>query len=168
MLVRIVLGFRIAGFSEGLVWRWEFAHVVQGFQYVLHLCASLRLQTMAPVKLLVGYKCRLFGSSRNSLGLGEYGCDHRDGHNTNSIPPGTPVEGEVNVVAAGPSVVHVTVISSDDDKSSPTLPIGIEGLTPAISICIEGNSNVCVSSTMPKKRKVDSGRCSRYDSNQQF
>jgi hypothetical protein len=47
---------------------------------------------MAPVKLPVGYKCRLFGSSRNSLGLGEYGCDN-DGRSANSIPPGTPAEG---------------------------------------------------------------------------
>jgi hypothetical protein len=45
---------------------------------------------MAPVKLPVEYKCRLFGSSRNSLGLGEYGCDHSDWRSANSIPLGTP------------------------------------------------------------------------------
>jgi hypothetical protein len=123
---------------------------------------------MVPVKLPVGYKCRLFGSSRNSLGLGEYGCDYNDGRSTNSIPPGTPIEGEVNAMAAGPSAVHVTVISSNEDKSTPTLLIGIEGSIPALSICIQGDSSVCTSSTMPKKKKVDSGRCSRYDSNRQF
>jgi hypothetical protein len=122
---------------------------------------------MAPVKLPVGYKFRLFGSSRNSLGLGEYGCDN-DGRSTNSIPPGTPAEGEVNVVAAVPSAVHVTMISSDEDKSTPAVLIGIEGSTPALPICIEGDSSVCASSTAPKRRKVDSGRCSRYDSNRQF
>jgi hypothetical protein len=36
---------------------------------VLQLYANLRLQAMEPVKLLVGYKYRLIGSSRNSLGL---------------------------------------------------------------------------------------------------
>jgi hypothetical protein len=120
---------------------------------------------MAPVKLPVNYKCRLFGSSRNSLGLGEYGCDYNDGRSANSIPPGTPIEGEVNVVATGPSAVHVTVISSDEDKSTPALLIGIEGSTPTLPICIEGDSSVCASSTVPKKRKVDYGRCLRYDSN---
>jgi hypothetical protein len=150
------------------VWGWGFAHVVHGFWCVLRLCASLRLQTMAPVKLPVGYKCRLFGSSRNSLGLGGYGCDHSDGRSANSIPPRTPAEGEVNAAPAGPSAVQVTVISSDDDKSSPTLLIGIEGSTLVLSICIKGDSNICVSSTAPKKRKADSGRCSSYDSNRQF
>jgi hypothetical protein len=123
---------------------------------------------MVPVKLPVGYKCRLFGSSRNSLGLGEYGHDHSDGHSANSIPPGTPAEGEVNAVLARPSAVHVIVISSDEDKSTPTLPIGIEGSTPTLPICIEGDNNVYASSTTPKKRKVDFRRYSRYDSNRQF
>jgi hypothetical protein len=71
---------------------WEFARVVQGFRCVLRLCASLRLQTMVPVKLQIGYKCRLFNSSRNSLGLGEYGYDHSDWRSANSIPTGTPAE----------------------------------------------------------------------------
>ena len=130
----------------------------------LSLCASLRLQTMAPVKLLVGYKCRLFGSSRNSLGLGEYGCDG----SFMSIPPRTPAEGEVNAAAVGPSALHVTVISSEEDHSTPALPIGIERSTSALPIYIDGDSSVCTSSTMPKKRKANDGRCSRYDSNRQF
>ena len=88
--------------------------------------ASLRLQTMALVKLPVGYKCRLFGSSRNSLGFGKYGCDYSDGYSTNSIPPRTPVEGEVSATAAESSAVHMTVISNDEDKSTLALPIGIE------------------------------------------
>jgi hypothetical protein len=121
---------------------------------------------MALVKLLVGYKYRLFGSSRNSLGLREYGCDYNDERSANSIPPGTPAKGEVNAMAA--SAVLVIVISSDEDKSTPALLIDIEGSTPALPICIEGDSSVCTSSTMPKKKKVDSGRCSRYDSNRQF
>jgi hypothetical protein len=150
------------------VWGWGFARVVQGFWCVLRLCASLRLQTMAPMKLPVEYKYRLFGSSKNSLGLGEYGCTHSNDRSTNSIPPGTPAEGEVNAAAAGPSAVHVTMISNNDNKSSPTLPIGIEGSTPTLPICIEGDSSMCASSTAPKKRKADSRRYSRYDSNQQF
>jgi hypothetical protein len=126
---------------------------------------------MAPVKLPVGYKCRLFGSSRNSLGLREYGCDYNDGRSASSIPPGTPAEGEVNAVATGPSAIHVTVISSDKDKSTPALLNCIEGSTPTLPICIEGDRSMCASSTAPKKRKVESGRCScstQIDSSKMF
>ena len=38
---------------------------------MFELYASLHLQAMEPMKLLVGYKCRLFGLSRNSLSLGD-------------------------------------------------------------------------------------------------
>jgi hypothetical protein len=62
----------------------------------------------------------------------------------------------------------MTVISNDNDKSTPALSISIEGLTPALPICIEGDSSMCASSTVPKKKKVDSGRCSCYNSNRQF
>jgi hypothetical protein len=112
---------------------------------------------MAPVKLHVGYKCRLFGSSRKSLGLGEYSIDHGEGRSTNSTPPGTPVDRENNVVDVEPSAMHVTVISSNTDGSTPALPI-----------CIEGNKSICTSSTAPKKRKSVFGRCLRYDSNRKF
>ena len=120
------------------------------------------------MKLPISYKCRLFDSSRNSLDLGEYGYDYSDGHSVNSIPSRILVEGEVNAVAVGPLAVHVTVISNNEDKSILALPIGIEGSIPAFSICIKGSNNVCMSSIEPKKRKVDSRRCLRYNSNWQF
>jgi hypothetical protein len=123
---------------------------------------------MAPVKLHVGYKCRLFGSSRKSLGLGEYSIDHGEGRSTNSTPPGTPVDRENNVVDVEPSAMHVTVISSNTDGSTPALPICIKGSTSALPICIEGNKSICTSSTAPKKRKSVFGRCLRYDSNRKF
>jgi hypothetical protein len=49
----------------------------------------MRLQAMTLVKLPVGYKCRLFGLSRNSLGRGEYSYDHGDGHKIEFRPPKT-------------------------------------------------------------------------------
>ena len=135
---------------------------------MLRLCVSLHLQTMALVKLPVEYKCRFFGSSRNSLGPGEYGCDHCNGCSTTSIPPKTPAEGEVNAAPARPLAIHRIVISKDNNKSSLALPIGIEGSTLVLPIYIKGNSSMCASSTAPKKRKADSERYSRYNSNRQF
>jgi hypothetical protein len=137
-----------------------------GFR-VLQLHANLRLQTMAPVKLPRSFKCRLFGSSRNSLGLGKYSIDHGKGRSTNSTPPGTPIDRK-NVVAGEPSAMYVTVISSDTDGSIPMLPMCIEGSTPALPICIEGKNNIYASSTAPKKRKSVFGRYSWYNSNRQF
>jgi hypothetical protein len=64
---------------------------------------------------------------------------------------------EVNAAAGKPSAVHMTVISIDND-----------GSTLVLSICIEGKNNVYTLSTMLKKRKYESGRCSRYDPISQF
>jgi hypothetical protein len=47
---------------------------------------------MAPLKLPQGYRCKLFGSSRNSLGLGDY--EPQDCSSTQLLPPMTPVEVE--------------------------------------------------------------------------
>jgi hypothetical protein len=78
------------------------------------------------MKLPIGYKYRLFGSSRNSLGLGEYSIDHGEGRSTESTPPGTPADCEKNAVASEPSAMHVIVISSDTDGSTLVLPMCIE------------------------------------------
>ena len=112
---------------------------------------------MAPVKLLVGYKCRLFGSSRNLLGLGEYSIDHSEERSIESTPLGTPTECENNVVAAKPSAMHVIVISTNNDGHAMALPI-----------CIEGKSSICALSTTLKKKKTNSGRYSQCESNRQF
>ena len=99
---------------------------------MLQLYANLCLQTMALVKLPVVYKCRLFGSSRNLLGLGEYSIDNGEGCNTESIPLGTPAKCENTV--GKPLAMHVIVISNNNDGSTIALPI-----------CIEGKSSICAS-----------------------
>jgi hypothetical protein len=75
---------------------------------VLQLYANLYLQIMAPVKLPIGYKCRLFDLSRNLLGLRDYSIDPDKGCNTESTPLRILVECENNAAAGEPSVVHVT------------------------------------------------------------
>lgn len=67
---------------------------------------------MAPVKFPGGFKCRLFGSSRYLLGLGEYSIDHGEGCSTNSTPPETPVDCKNDIVGE-PSAMHVTIISNE-------------------------------------------------------
>ena len=114
---------------------------------------------MVPVKLPGGFKCRLFGSSKNLLGLSEYSIDHGEGRSTNSTPPETPIDHK-NAVAGKPSTMHVIVISSDTDRSTPALLMCIEGSTPMLPICIEGESSIYASSTAPKKRKFVSKRYS--------
>jgi hypothetical protein len=107
------------------------------------------------VKLPVGYKCRLFGSSKNSLYLREYNYDHGDGCSTEFLPPGIPTKDEMGDVAREPLAVHITMFSTDNDGSTPVLPI-----------CLEDKSSACVSSTtLKKKKKLESRRYSRYNAN---
>lgn len=110
---------------------------------------------MALVKLPIGYKCRLFGSTKNSLYLREYNYDYSYGYSIEFLPPKIPAKGEMGDVAREPLAVHVTMFSTNND-----------GSTPALSICLRDKSSIfTLSTTLKKKKKLESGRYSRYNAN---